>query len=114
MIGTILWRMSVASAAAWVGVASSITATPAVALVSKSGSQSCPSGQHVVIYAEGTGTIQFLTSGSVRKTTEHGDIFKTSQYDHPGQSASWKVTSNKVLSTTGTFSICTAAWLPPA
>lgn len=105
-------RIVAVSAAATLGLGLTVC-TPAHAVVSKSDSTRCPSGQHVVIAAKGSGVIQFYVSGSLRRTDDHGSVIYTSSYEYPASQASWTVTSTGYLEDAGTSAWCTAAYLAP-
>lgn len=84
-----------------------VLAPSAYAVVTKSGSESCPQGQ-VGVKSRGTDTVKhYYPSGTWKKTFQNGYEF-LDRYSYTGQTYStWKVTSTGALTNYGTYDFCT-------
>ncbi len=75
--------------------------------VYKDGSQSCPSGEFVVLYGYGSGTIRYYyPSGVLKNTIQHGSATYGDTIHTGKNSTSWQVSSSNVLYDSGTYSTC--------
>jgi hypothetical protein len=85
-----------------------LASTPAHALVSKSGSESCSSiYKGVGVRSYGTGEIKHYTpSGTLRATFQNPEVPLARFSETTILSATWKVTSDGWLNNPGTYSYC--------
>jgi hypothetical protein len=81
------------------------TAQPSSAIVSKSGSKSCPSGKVVALTGYGEGTLIFYFKGVERYRTYHGLTY-ASTWKSSSRSGTWKITSNGSLYDRQTYAWC--------
>lgn len=79
-----------------------------IALVQKTGTKSCPTGQYVTIVAKGSDNLSFFyPSGTYRQGVDMGVGIATWTVDTQYRSTTWKVTSTGLLDDPGTYAICT-------
>lgn len=101
-------RLGLAGAAA--GVLLLAGSGPAHAVVEKSGSKYCASGEVVLLTAYGEGTIKFYSNGALRDTaTSHYTV----SYKTYHRSSHWRITSSGTLSNSTTAS-CVPHNIPPS
>jgi hypothetical protein len=92
-----------------------LPAPPASAVVGKTGTQSCATGLYVQLIAKGQGDISFyIPSGTFRDVQYSSTIttvFNTSRL----QSGTWTITSDDLLSDSGTYASCVpGSFQPPS
>lgn len=96
-------------------LACTLTASPASAVVQKTGSKSCGLNQFVSIKATGSGNIKFYYPSSTYRTSRnHGTAIYSSTVATGRNSTTWKVTTDGLLDDAATNAVCAPAPVPPA
>ena len=85
----------------------------AQAEVFKSGSQSCPSGEYVVLHGYGEGTMSYYyPSGVLKDTIQHGSALYGDTVLTGKSSTTWQVASSTLLYDAGTYASCQPGFSP--
>ena len=83
-----------------------LPAPPAAAVVSKSGTQSCAAGLYVQLVAKGQGDISFYIPTGTFRDVQYTSTITTVYYTSRLRSGTWTITSDDLLSDSGTYASC--------
>lgn len=90
--------------------------TAAFAVVSKSGSTSCPYQSVVIVVGKGSGYMEwYWPSGTLQRESNHGSDIYSESYNTGRRSTTWQVTTTGgYLDDTGTYGWCMPTAQPPS
>lgn len=91
-----------------------LPAPPANAVVGKSGTQSCASGFYVQLIAKGQGDISFYIPSGTFRDVQYLSTISPAYYTSRLRSGTWTITSDDLLSDSGTYARCVAGTAQPA
>lgn len=90
-----------------------VPASPAGAVVGKSGTQSCASGFYVQLIAKGQGDISFYIPTGTFRDVQFSSTITTVYYTSRLRSGTWTITSDDILSDSGTYARCVPGTVQP-
>jgi hypothetical protein len=91
-----------------------VPAPPADAVVGKSGTQSCASGFYVQLTAKGQGDISFYIPSGTFRDVQYLSTISPAYYTSRLRSGTWTITSDDLLSDSGTYARCVPGTFEPS